>query len=368
MSVLALAVDGGGVTALAVGADGRVRARGHCEVPRHASPPDRVELVPEELWRATLGAAGEVVEQVAAADLGALGITCRADTVVLWDRETLGSPRRAAVAPDRRTVGDLLADLAEAEPHTWALVVAGRYAVGTVGSYLLARMTRGTWHVTDPSTAARTRLLDLRTGDWSVERCAEAGVPRDALPELVPTWGRLAATDPRSFLGLDLPVAALAAERSAALVTHGCLAPGDVALGPGSSLLALTGGLLPAPADGLLPTLAWHSPTDGPAYALEGRLGNSPDAGARAVGDLLRALPSGVAAPLHVDGDAADAPCQALADATGVAVERSPVTDTPALGAALLAGLGTGLWTSLEELRAVRPRGRVFEPRDPTSG
>ena len=65
-------------------------------------------------------------------------------------------------------------------------------------------MTRGTWHVTDVSNACRTLLFDLERGDWSDELCTLFGVPRDALPELVPNWGDLATTDPRAFLDLEL--------------------------------------------------------------------------------------------------------------------------------------------------------------------
>ena len=165
----------------------------------------------------------------------AVGITNQRETILLWDRETLGSPRRAIVWQDRRTAdictrlkdagheervaeltglrldpyfsGTKLMWLAEHEPHTWALVESGRYAVGTVDSYLIARMTRGTYHVTDVSNACRTLLFDLNTGDWSDELCELFGVPRDALPELVPNWGEVATTDPTSFLDLSLPIA-----------------------------------------------------------------------------------------------------------------------------------------------------------------
>ena len=37
----------------------------------------------------------EVLATVAASDLTAMGVTSRRGTVVLWDRETLGSPRPA---------------------------------------------------------------------------------------------------------------------------------------------------------------------------------------------------------------------------------------------------------------------------------
>jgi glycerol kinase len=169
---------------------------------------------------------------------------------VLWDRETLGSPRRAIVWQDRRTadICDRLRDegheervsradraaarpvllrhqadlAAENEPHTWALVESGRYAVGTVDSYLIARMTRGTWHVTDVSNASRTLLFDLETGDWSDELCGLFGVPRDALPELVPNWGEIGTTDPRTFCGLELPIAGIAGDQQSALFGQTC--------------------------------------------------------------------------------------------------------------------------------------------------
>ena len=56
---------------------------------------------------------------------------------------------------------------------------------------------------------------------------------------------------------------------------------------------------------------------------------------------------------------------QALADATGRAVEVSPVVEATTLGAALLAGLDTGVWTSWDDVAATwKPRTTV-EPKHP---
>ena len=133
--------------------------------------------------------------------------------------------------------------LAEHEPHTWALVEEGRYAVGTVDSYLVARMTRGTWHVTDVSNASRTLLMDLSTGEWSDELCSLFGVPRDALPDLVPNWGEVATTDPASFGGLSLPIAGMAGDQQSALFGQTCFDVGDAkcTYGTGSFILTNTG-------------------------------------------------------------------------------------------------------------------------------
>ena len=88
-------------------------------------------------------------------------------------------------------------------------------------------MTRGTWHITDVSNACRTLLFDLEEGAWSQELCDLFGVPMDALPEIVPNWGELATTDPKSFLDLELPIAGIAGDQQSALFGQTCFDPGD---------------------------------------------------------------------------------------------------------------------------------------------
>ncbi len=164
--------------------------------------------------------------------------------------------------------------LAEHEPHTWALVEQGRYAVGTVDSYLVARMTRGTWHVTDVSNASRTLLLDLERGEWSEELCSLFGVPRDALPDLVPNWGEVGTTDPSTFCGLSLPIAGMAGDQQSALFGQTCFDVGDAkcTYGTGSFILTNTGTTLERSDAGLLSTAAWRSPDGELTYALEGAI------------------------------------------------------------------------------------------------
>ncbi|MCB0162290.1 MAG: hypothetical protein KDD83_29335, partial [Caldilineaceae bacterium] len=172
MSVLAIDAGTTGVTAVVVERDGTIAVKGYQEFAQHFPRPGWVEHAPEEIWQAALEATSQVLKAYDAAELEAVGITNQRETVMLWDRETLGAPRRAIVWQDRRTadlctrlreeghedrVGELtglrldpyfsgtkLMWLRENEPHTWALVESGRYAVGTVDSYLIARMSRGT--------------------------------------------------------------------------------------------------------------------------------------------------------------------------------------------------------------------------------
>jgi glycerol kinase len=68
---------------------------------------------------------------------------------------------------------------------------------------------------------------------------------------------------------------------------------------------------------------------------------------------------------LRVDGGASanNFLMQFQSDILGVTVDRPKVIETTALGAALLAGLGVGLWKSEGDLERVRRRDRIFRPR-----
>jgi glycerol kinase len=466
-----LAIDAGttGVTTLVVTPDGAIAAKGYQEFAQHFPQPGWVEHSPEEIWQATLESARACLKAWGGdtASLAGIGITNQRETVLLWDRETLGSPRRAIVWQDRRTAeicdrlkaegheprvaeltglrldpyfsGTKLAWLAEHEPNTWALVESGRYAVGTVDSYLVARLTRGTWHITDVSNASRTLLFDLRSGGWSDELCELFGVPRTALPEVVPSYGEVGRTDPDAFLGLDLPIAGIAGDQQAALFGQGCYDAGrsKCTYGTGSFVLVNTGST-PCLSERLLTTVAWMAPDGTLTYALEGAVfvtgaavqwlrdglqviggaaevealaGHVPDSGgvvfvpaltglgaphwdptargtilgltrgttrahlARAtldaiafeVRDVVDAMTSeaGVSLPcLQVDGGASanDLLCRLQADQLAVPVQRPEVLETTALGAAFLAGLGTGVWASTDELAATWRLERRFEP------
>jgi len=82
---------------------------------------------------------------------------------------------------------------------------------------------------------------------------------------------------------------------------------------------------------------------------------------------LIEAMRADGAAPqtLRVDGGMVvnDWFAQCLADTLGLPVERPRFTETTVLGAAALAGLGSGLYPSLEALAGRWQRERLFEPK-----
>jgi glycerol kinase len=89
----------------------------------------------------------------------------------------------------------------------------------------------------------------------------------------------------------------------------------------------------------------------------------------RDVAELMAAqapLPPSAAGPaaLPVDGGASanDLLMQMQADQLQVPVERPVIAETTALGAAFLAGLATGVWSSTAELEATWRLDRRFSP------
>jgi glycerol kinase len=85
------------------------------------------------------------------------------------------------------------------------------------------------------------------------------------------------------------------------------------------------------------------------------------------VADLMDAVQTDTSAPLvelRVDGGASanDALMQFQADILGIPVVRPAMTETTALGAAFLAGLGSGLWKQVQAIADLPRRERRFEP------
>jgi glycerol kinase len=469
MSVLAIDAGTTGVTALIISADGAVTGRGYEEFRQYYPQPGWVEHLPEGIWQATLGACRQALD--GAQPPSCIGITNQRETAVIWDRATLVAPRRAIVWQDRRTAaicarlreqghearvtaltglrldpyftGTKLTWLAENDPEVWAGVTGGSLAVGTVDSYLVARLTNGRHHVTDASNASRTLLFDIEAGQWSAELCQLLRVPPHALPEVVPSSGLVGQSDPAAFLGLSLPVAGIAGDQQAAMFGQARFSPGSAkcTYGTGSFVLCNTGASIVRSQAGLLSTVAWMDASGALTYALEGSVfvtgavvqwlrdglglldsASQSEALARSVPDsggtvfvpaltglgapywdpdargamfgltrgttrahLVRAALEAIAfevrdvadvmaaeAPsppegeaLRVDGGASanDLLMELQADQLQAPVERPVVAETTALGAAFLAGLATGVWSSPAELAATWRLDRRFVPR-----
>jgi glycerol kinase len=140
---------------------------------------------------------------------------------------------------------------------------SGTLRLGTTDAFFLDRLA-GTF-ATDTTTASRTSLMNLQTGNWDPDLCALFGVPVECLPEIRPSQGFFGEID-------GTPVTASLVDQQAALYGHGCRKAGDtkITFGTGAFALAVTGDVIVSSAgNGLLPTVAW-SRGEAATYAVDG--------------------------------------------------------------------------------------------------
>ena len=264
-----LALDEGttGATAVVIGLDGEVRGKGYREISQHFPQPGWVEHDAEEIWSAVQDTAAQALNAAGAQprEVRALGITNQRETLVMWDRKTLKPLGRAIVWQDRRTTeecirlreaghddevrevtGLVLDPYFTATKAGWAMkhVEGARdAALGTVDSWLVARLSDGRDHVTDASNASRTLLFDIRSGRWSAEMSELFGVPLKNLPDVRDSSGAISRTSTDAFGGVDAPITGIAGDQQAALFGQACTAVGMAknTYGTGSFVLLNTG-------------------------------------------------------------------------------------------------------------------------------
>jgi glycerol kinase len=297
-----LALDQGTTSsrALVFDSSGGIRAVAQRETTQYYPHPGWVEQDPQEIWATQLATAHEALALagLTPADVTAVGLTNQRETTIVWDRRT-GEPLYPAIVwQDRRTAGlcdQLRAQGLEAlftgrtglllDPYfsgtkvRWILdqvpdarrrAEAGELAFGTVDSWLVWKLTGGARHLTDASNASRTLLFNIHSWDWDDKLLQLLRVPRGLLPEVAPSSGIVAQTEPVVF-GRALPIGGIAGDQQAALFGQRCVAPGMVknTYGTGCFMLMHTG---ERPVDSrtrLLTTIAWAL-GDKREYALEG--------------------------------------------------------------------------------------------------
>jgi glycerol kinase len=268
-----------------------------------------VEHNPTEIWERTSAVVQTALRSanLSASDLAAVGITNQRETTVVWNRKT-GRPYynaivwqdtrtdRIASALDRDDRGQTIRRKAGLPPATYfsggkiqwilenvdgvrAAAEAGDAIFGNTDSWLLWNLTGGTdggVHVTDPTNASRTMLMNLETLDWDDEVLGFFGVPRAMLPQIRPSsnpdlYGTTRAGGP---FGAEVALSGDLGDQQAATVGQVCFEPGKAknTYGTGNFLLLNTGEELVRSQNGLLTTVCYQFGANRPIYALEGSI------------------------------------------------------------------------------------------------
>ena len=471
MSDFVLAIDQGttGSTILVFDKAGTIRGRAYSEFPQIFPQPGWVEHDANRIWSDVKKLIADAISDAGttADKIAAIGITNQRETIVLWDKATSEPVANAIVWQDRRTAdycgslkeaghesnvqqktgllldpyfsGTKLRWLLQSDPGLMARAEKGELLAGTIDSWLIWKLTDGKQHVTDYTNASRTLLYNIRDLDWDDELLKLFEIPREVLPEVVSSSGKLAVTD-ASLFGTEIPISGIAGDQQAALFGQACFEKGQVknTYGTGSFLLMQTGSEAPLSKERLLTTIAWRIGDEPVEYALEGSvfvsgsavqwlrdgLGMIDDAAeteelaksvestdgvyfvpaltglgapywdpyargaivgltrgttkahlARATleaicyqtRDVVDAMSRDAGVPLaelRADGGAVANQflMQYQADSLGVPVRIPKVTETTALGAAYLAGLGVGFWESRAEIQSQWQQAAEFTP------
>ena len=290
MTILAIDQGTTSTRALAVDTDGRAAITSVTRHKQYYPHPGWVEHDSLELVR-NIESALESVE-----DIAAVGIDNQGESCLAWHSDTLEPVSQVIVWQDNRTGEEIerlerngvgeevmsraglpldsyfsaskLAWIVNSIPEARQLSKKGKLKLGTTDAYFLDRLA-GVFR-TDITTASRTSLMNLETGQWDESLCELFGVPIDALPEIVPTTGLLGAV---ASHGAQIPIKASVVDQQASLYGHGCRDAGDVKItfGTGAFALTVTGHkALRAPDQGLLPTVAWQHSGHPAVYALDG--------------------------------------------------------------------------------------------------
>lgn len=264
-----------------------------------------VEHDPLEIWQRTC----EVIEttlstaEITADDIAAIGVTNQRETAVLWDKRDGTPVHNAVVWQDTRTdrICRQLADdgyrdvfyqkaglplatyfsgpkirwLLDSVPEAQALADSGNLLFGNVDTWLIWKLTGGE-HITDPSNASRTMLMNLRTLEWDDELLDILRIPRSILPEIRPS------SDP-AFYGMTrvdgplqgaTPVCGDLGDQQAATVGQTCFGVGEAknTYGTGCFMLLNTGQEIVHSDNGLITTVCYRFGDQRPVYALEGSI------------------------------------------------------------------------------------------------
>jgi glycerol kinase len=266
--------------------------------------PGWVEHSPTEIWDRTQ----EVVKgalskgNLTTADLAAVGVTNQRETTVVWNRKTGTPVHNAIVWQDTRTdricnelakdggqdrfrqkVGLPLATYFSGPKIRWIIdnvpgvkeqAQSGDIVFGNIDTWVVWNLTggpNGGVHVTDPTNASRTMLMNLETLDWDDEILDAMGVPRAMLPEIKSSSMEYA----KATGVLDgIPVAGILGDQQAAVFGQTCFSVGEAknTYGTGNFLLLNTGTEAVQSKNGLLTTVGYKIGDQAAVYCLEGAI------------------------------------------------------------------------------------------------
>ena len=284
MAVLSIDQGTSGTKALVVDDDGIVAVSEVAVRPSYLDD-GGVEVDATDLLASVIAAGRAAVSQ-AGRPIDAVGLANQGETVLAWDRTT-GQPLTPALVWQDGRAASICAEL---EPY--AAFIAQRSGLVLDPYFSAPKMTwlrrnrtsdgvvttSDTWllhqltgqFVTDVTTASRSLVLDIDSGQWSSDLLELFDLANEEVPRIVNNDEVVGTT---TAFGGSVPVAGVIVDQQAALLAESCLLAGDAkcTYGTGAFLLANIGPRAARSASGLTTSVAWSVRGEA-AYCVDGQV------------------------------------------------------------------------------------------------
>ena len=215
----------------------------------------------------------------------AMGLANQRESVIIWDRVT-GRPVYNSIVWQcnrAKDICDRLADVADYIQSTTGLRLSpffsgpkiawvlenvpgvrqkaeqGRLCCGTMDSWVIYNLTKGSSHKTDYSNASRMMLMNIRTGTWDDGVCSLLGIPKSMLPEICDSDASFGFTDMDGLFEKPIPIRCAIGDSHASLFGQGCYEKGMcmTGYGTGSCVMMNLGDTPIISKHGVLTSIAW---------------------------------------------------------------------------------------------------------------
>ncbi len=261
-----------------------------------------VEHNPEEIWRTTVKTLKDVIQKAKRLNgkILTIGITNQRETTVLWDKKTGKPVYNAIVWQDRRQEDycknlrkqnkenmifnktGLLIDsyfsgtkikwILDNIPKAKQLMNKKQLMFGTIDSFLIWRLTRGSVHATDATNASRTMIFNITTNKWDDAILKILKIKKHILPIVKDCADNYGQTH-SSITGKSIPINGVVGDQQSATIGQCCFEPGSLksTYGTGAFVLLNTGNKKIYSTNRLLTTIAYRI-RGKTTYAMEGSI------------------------------------------------------------------------------------------------
>lgn len=292
-----------GTKALLFNAQGELIRREDCPHQQLIDEHGWVSHDPEEIYRNTILTVKKLVENsgIPKDEIAGTGISNQRETALIWEKKSSRPLDYAIVWQCARSLdiceriaalgyadeiqektGLKLSPYFPASKLAWILEhnegaqekeASQQLCMGTMDTWLIYKLTKGTSYKTDYSNASRTQLFHIHDLKWDESLCNLFGIHIESLPEVCSSDSYFGETDFEGLLPNPVPIHAVLGDSHAALFGQGCLKRGMIkaTYGTGSSIMMNTGSRPVKSRHGVVTSLAWK--LNGTVqYVLEGNI------------------------------------------------------------------------------------------------